>query len=109
MQIIIFKFLNNEMTVYKGTRVHHGCVNYAKLELPKWRTINIAPVPGTIFNNFVWYEFDGSEDQEKELKVKAAKVFQTRGNMRLHELEKAIDKNIEEDRTLRHIMEGLKL
>lgn len=65
--------------------------------------ITVAAEPGYIHNNFIWYEIDDEDisvEKENELVLKAAETFRTRTNMRIHELEKEMDRLFQNERYL---------
>ena len=67
----------------------------------KTDVVTVAAEPGYIHNNFIWYEIDDhdiSVEKENELVLKAAETFRTRTNMRIHELEKELDRLFQNER-----------
>lgn len=76
---------------------------------PSKRTdvVIVAAEPGYIHNNFIWYEIDDEDisfEKENELVLKAAETFRTRTNMRIHELEKEMDRLFQAERYLSDII-----
>lgn len=69
--------------------------------------VTVAAEPGYIHNNFIWYEVadeDVSVEKENEFILKAAEAFRTRTNMRIHELEKELDRLFQNERYLSDII-----
>ena len=65
--------------------------------------VTVAADPGYIHNNFIWYEIDDNDfsvEKEHELILKAAEAFRARTNMRIHELEKEMDRLFQNERYL---------
>lgn len=122
MRAIAFKFFQGVLTVRYGfvnklgvMRVFDREVAASGIEPTKGyiKCLMVGKKQGTIHNNFIWFEWDGTTEQEDEnLTTKAAKIFKYRENMMLHEYQKKIEDCIEHEKTLDEILsfnkEGLK-
>jgi len=113
MKAIAFKFFQGVLTVRYGfvnklgvMRVFDHDVAASGIEPTKGyiKCLMVGKKQGTIHNNFIWYEWDGSDDQENEYLLKAVKIFKSREDRMLHEYENKIDKCIENSRELDSIL-----
>lgn len=114
MRAIAFKFFQGVLTVRYGfvnklgvMRVFDRDIAASGIEPTKGyiKCLMVGKEQGTIHNNFIWFEWDGSYEQENEYGLKAAKIFKSREDSMLHEYENKIDKCIENSRKLAEIID----
>ena len=112
-KVVVFKFFMGEFTVRygykksKGFPVVYTCEREAKEdEIKEYpNRINVGK-EGEIHNNFIWYEWNGTDEGEKLCKLEALKLFKARENMLLHKAEKEICTRIEHEEYLKNTIEN---
>ena len=106
LKVVVFKFFMGEFTVRYGYKkpsfpMIYTCERDAKeSEIKEYpNRINVGK-EGEIHNNFIWYEWNGTDEGEELCKLEALKLFKARENMMLHKAEKEIVTRIEHERYL---------
>lgn len=65
----------------------------------------VSSKEGVIHNNFIWYPIDKFDvETENQLVIEAAKAFRDKTNMKIHEMEKEMDKLFQAERYLNDII-----
>ena len=106
IKVIVFKFFMGVFSVRygfkkKGIPMVYTCAKDDKeIDIKTYPNRLQVGKEGEVHNNFIWYEWDGSDEQEFVHKLEALKIFKARENMLLHKAEKEIETRKEHERYL---------
>lgn len=89
---LMFKFYDKEFTVREGyvdedTRLYCYVTSDDGSRIDMYKSRQIDKKEGTIKNHFVWYFWDGTEEDKKRLTGLAVKVFRSHHNSKILTLE----------------------
>lgn len=111
-QALLFTWNSNFLITKEGYVDQPSClyfyqVDHVKERVDHYKTRQISKKPGVLHNRAVWYIWDGTEKNKKELAEQATKVFIAHYNDKIHKLEKDLDDYLCNEKKLKDILRDI--